>query len=217
MKTCILIKCFAVFFVWCTNVYGQKNTLETGSEPSVYSQNNVADSTNVSFWENMDIKLKINAAYAQMSIANMGIEFKINKKFSLDFPVLYSPYNLSSKKKIRILAFQPEFRYWLNQQYDKHFIGIHTHIAWFNTAGILDGDKRYQDSGDKPLWGAGISYGYVLQMTDWLDVEFTLGLGYARIYYDTYYNVKNGQRFEYNQTKNYFGITRLGVSFSYKF
>ena len=115
---------------------------------------------------------------------------------------------------------QPELRYWFDKAFSNHFIGLHTHVAWFNTADFIfiafDEKKRYQDSDNKPLWGFGASYGYNLNISKHFDLEFTLGLGYAKIYYDTYYNVKNGAKFA-SDTRNYWGITRLGLSVSYKF
>jgi hypothetical protein len=53
----------------------------------------------------------------------------------------------------------------------------------------------------------------------WLNrfsVEFTLGAGYARLDYDVYYNIPNGAKHA-SGTKNYWGITRGGISFTYHF
>ena len=49
-----------------------------------------------------------------------------------------------------------------------------------------------------------------------LGKEFTLGAGYANMKYDTYYNIDNGAQIE-TRSRNYWGITRLGLSLSYHF
>ena len=74
---------------------------------------------------------------------------------------------------------------------------------------------RYQDA-DRPLLGAGVSYGYLLPLGGHWAGEFTLGAGYANMKYDTYYNIDNGARID-TRTKNYWGITRMGFSIVYRF
>ena len=205
-----------IFGLWifCSSVYGQ------GKRPNIRYYNPTYENLPLCPFNDVKtcwIKGKINAVPLAGLVANAGVEFKISPRFSIDIPFLYSPYNISSTKKIRVLALQPELRYWVNKRFNGHFFGLHTHVMWFNTAGIIKNkDLRYQDSGDKPLLGAGISYGYALPISEKFDIEFTLGVGYAKYSYDSFYNVPNGQKLGHNISKDYWGITRLGVTFSYK-
>ena len=91
-------------------------------------------------------------------------------------------------------------------------VGLHAHVGWFNVKWNRD---RYQDA-DRPLLGAGVSYGYLLPLGGHWAGEFTLGAGYANMKYDTYYNIDNGARID-TRTKNYWGITRMGLSIVYRF
>ena len=87
-------------------------------------------------------------------------------------------------------------------------------VAGFN---IQLGDKRYQDP-NRALWGVGVSYGYAMPLgkdTNW-GVEFTVGLGYMNVVYDIYEGVENGKYLR-TQRMNYWGPTRVGVDFSYRF
>jgi hypothetical protein len=166
------------------------------------------------------------------AIANVEAEFFLpvvkEQAFSISLPVVWSPYTVSSSWKYRVFAVQPEFRWWITDMEkwwlrerptNTHFVGIHTHLAWFNVA--VDGRDRYQgkEGTAVPLWGAGVSYGYALLLPWWKNcgAEFTLGLGYARITYDQYHNeVPNGIKYA-TGVKQYWGVTRLGISFVYHF
>ena len=47
-------------------------------------------------------------------------------------------------------------------------------------------------------------------------MEFTAGVGYARLDYDVFYNVNNGVIHD-TRVKDYWGPTRLAVCFYYNF
>ena len=162
------------------------------------------------------MNIKTNALEAAALIANLGVEFRLSERISLDVIGHYSPYDyFNRQRKIRILAIQPEVRYWWGEPLVRgHFIGLHAPIAGFNIQ--LNDHYRYQDP-NHALWGVGISYGYAMPLGKsgrW-GVEFTVGVGYLNIKYNTYEGVCNGK---YLSTKreNYFGPTRLGIDFSYR-
>ena len=46
--------------------------------------------------------------------------------------------------------------------------------------------------------------------------EFNLGVGYANMKYNTYYNVDNGAQLD-TRVRHYWGITRVGASLVYRF
>ncbi len=163
--------------------------------------------------------IKTNALGLAGTIANVGAEFQLNKKLSLDLPVYFSPYDLGKDtRKLRVLMVQPELRYWFKRTggLTGHFIGAHAHYGWFNVA--WDTPKRYQDN--TPVVGAGLSYGYVKSLGDPWTLGFVLGGGYARMRYNIYENVPFGPK--YGQListgkRDYWGVTRAEVSLSYKF
>ena len=167
--------------------------------------------TEVSNWK---IAIKNNLLFDAALVTNIGIEISPWTHWSLDIPVWYSPYNISSTRKIRLLAVQPEIRWWPKQAMDGHFVGFHTHAAGFNIA--LNDYARYQDP-NHALWGLGVSYGYAMTLgksTHW-GLEFTLGAGFARYHYDAYRNECKGQKFR-SGSDCYWGITRAGVTLSYR-
>lgn len=143
---------------------------------------------------------------------NLAADVQVSEHFSVELPVLWCPWYVSSEHAIKTFTVQPEARYWLSKPGKGHFFGVHAHVGWFSVKWNRD---RYQDT-DRPLLGAGISYGYLLPFNEHWAGEFTLGAGYANMRYDTYYNIDNGARID-TRTKNYWGITRVGLSVVYRF
>lgn len=158
------------------------------------------------------VAVKTNLAAWAGTIMNLAVDVQVSEHFSVELPVLWCPWYVSSEHAIKTFTVQPEARYWLSKPGKGHFFGVHAHVGWFNVKWNRD---RYQDT-DRPLLGAGISYGYLLPFNAHWAGEFTLGAGYANMRYDTYYNMDNGARID-TRTKNYWGITRVGLSVVYRF
>lgn len=158
------------------------------------------------------LAVKTNLAAWAGTIMNLAADVQVSEHFSVELPVLWCPWYVSSEHAVKTFTIQPEARYWLSKPGKGHFFGVHAHVGWFNVKWNRD---RYQDT-DRPLLGAGISYGYLLPFNAHWAGEFTLGAGYANMRYDTYYNIDNGARID-TRTKNYWGITRVGLSVVYRF
>ena len=158
------------------------------------------------------VAVKTNLAAWAGTIMNLAADVQVSEHFSVELPVLWCPWYVSDKHAVKTFTIQPEARYWLSKPGKGHFFGVHAHVGWFNVKWNRD---RYQDT-DRPLLGAGISYGYLLPFNAHWAGEFTLGAGYANMRYDTYYNIDNGARID-TRTKNYWGITRVGLSVVYRF
>lgn len=158
------------------------------------------------------LALKTNIAYDAIAVPNLAFEMQLSKHISVELPVMFSGWDISSEHAVRTFAVQPEGRWWLKKAGTGHFFGVHAHMALFN---VKWDENRYQST-DRPLLGAGISYGYKLPFSRHWGAEFTLGAGYANMKYNTYYNIDNGALIE-TKSRNYWGITRLGLSLSYHF
>ena len=155
--------------------------------------------------------LKTNLATWAASCINLAYETQIGKHFSIDIPLMWSSWDISKSHALRIIGTQPEFRYWLTTPGRGHFFGLHAHAARYN---LKWNDTRYQDT-NRPLLGGGISYGYLLPFNETWGMEFNIGAGYANTRYNLYHNTNNGACFD-TRTLNYWGITRIGLSFIYK-
>lgn len=158
------------------------------------------------------IALKTNVPFLALAVQNLALEVQCHEHISIDIPVIWSISDIEREHALRTFTLQPEARWWMKSAGEGHFFGLHTHISWFNLKWEQD---RYQ-SGKRPLLGAGISYGYKLPLSEHWGAEFNIGAGYANMKYSTYYNVENGAKID-TRIRNYWGITRIGLSLVYRF
>lgn len=192
------ISCLIIGFILCSSLNAQPmQTDESVSSPQTSSRY-VAVKTNLAAWAG--------------TIMSLAADVQVSEHFSVELPVLWCPWYVGSKHAVKTFTIQPEARYWLSKPGEGHFLGVHAHVGRYSVKWNRD---RYQDIG-RPLLGAGISYGYLLPFDEHWAGEFTLGAGYANMRYGTYYNMDNGARIN-TRTKNYWGITRVGLSVVYRF
>ena len=163
------------------------------------------------------LAVKTNAVGWAMAISNVAVEIDLSQRLSLNIPVYYSAWNyFSGTTKFRMLAAQPELRYWPTRD-RRFFAGVHFGVASYNLA--LGGKWRIQDhDGTTPALGGGVSVGYRMPLgrSDRWNVEFSLGAGAYHLHYDKFHNEPGGA---YSSTvrKTFFGVDNAAVSFSYTF
>ena len=165
--------------------------------------------------------VKTNVLYDLTATLNLGAEFRLAPRWTLDISGNYNPWTFGTSeetmKKWKHAMLQPEARYWLSEDNSGIFVGAHFGLVSYNIA--LNGDYRYQDKdGNTPAIGGGISIGYRRPISDgnkW-NIEFSLGAGAYSLNYDRFYNVTNGIYID-TQKKNYFGIDQVAVTISYTF
>lgn len=166
-----------------------------------------------------DIGVKTNILYWATSTPNLGFEFGLGKRTTLDLTGGYNPWTLDreANRKIRHWMVMPEFRYWLCERFNGHFFGVHSGYAFYNLSGVRipfrgksTKDHRYQG------WatGLGLSYGYNWILGKRWNLEATLGFGYVYTNYDKYDCATCG-KFRGSQDKHYFGPTKAGISIIY--
>lgn len=162
------------------------------------------------------ILLKNNLLYDLGLVANIGVEFSIGRHFSFDLPLTFSPYNITSNFRIRTLTLQPGFRYWFGKDMSGLFASLYGNFGLYDVA--LCGKTRWQNHNNwkEPLYGGGAGVGYAKHFGKnkrW-GLEFELGLGYAYLPSDCFYNVPNGALYG-NYVKHYWGPTKANVGITY--
>lgn len=162
-------------------------------------------------WENSRWSVKTNIPAWALVVPNLAAEYRFADHWSVDVPLYYSCWTTARTYRFRTLAVQPSVRYWLKPEWKGHFFGVHLTAGQFNIS--VDKNTRYQDVNG--MYGAGIDYGYALKFTEHWGMEFNIGAGYIYTKYNSYYNVKNGTRFD-TTVKNYWGVTRCGISLIYR-
>lgn len=156
------------------------------------------------------LAVKTNLLELAVGVANIGLEVRLGGKLSLDIPVAYSPYTISSNYKIRVLMLRPELRYWFRDAFDGHFVGVHGIGGIYNVS--VNSNTRYQS--DRMAYGVGLSYGYAFKLSKHWSLELALGAGYVNTSYDCYYSVPNGMMYD-SRNKHYWGIARASVGIVY--
>ena len=162
------------------------------------------------------VAIKTNLLGDAALCANLGVEVELWPHWSLDVPVWYSPYDITDRWRIRLLATQPEVRYWLKDAGERHYFGIHASVVGYNVS--FNGDYRWQDP-NKAAWGVGIGYGYAFHLDKaqrW-SMEAQIGAGYIGYEYVKYHNTgRNGAEVSHGKG-DYWGVTRAGFTIAYKF
>lgn len=164
------------------------------------------------------VSIKNNLLYDATLTPNLGVEFSLGSKSTLDFLVGLNPFDFSGGWKAKHLLLQPEYRYWLCDVFNGHFFGIHSHFSQFNVGGFdlplgrlsTFADGRYQGY----LYGGGISYGYQWILSPRWNLEASIGGGFARVHYDEYPCAECGTKLS-DGVYDYWGVTRGGISLIY--
>lgn len=160
------------------------------------------------------VQLKTNALWVATGTLNIEAEVQVDPKWTFNLPIVYSPYNMGSRRKWRILAFQPEARWWPKRAGVGHFVGINFTAVGFNIA--FRGTERYQDP-NRMAWGLGVNYGYALPLDKkqkwWAD--FSLGLGFVNYEYDKFRNSGDGRLIGHG-SGTYWGVTRASIGIAYR-
>ncbi|MFR9165511.1 MAG: DUF3575 domain-containing protein [Dysgonomonas sp.] len=164
------------------------------------------------------IAVKNNLVYDLTLTPNLGLEFKLNKKFTLDILGGYNPFTFNDDKRFKHWLVQPELRYWFCESFNGTYMGLHAHGGEFSVAGLdlpfgmfpTLKDHRYEGY----YVGGGVSIGHHWILSKRWSIEANIGAGYAYVDYDKYGcktcspKLKSGSR-------NYIGVTKIGVSFIY--
>lgn len=157
--------------------------------------------------------LKSNIAYDAVGSFNLGAEFRVSPRLTLDVPFVYNPLTFGSDRKWKHFLVQPELRRWVCEPFNGHFWGVHAHYAFYNAGGIGSRwMKNYRFEGW--LAGVGVSYGYHWILSPRWSLEASLGVGYAYMDYDRYVWQKCG-KFLSHDRMNYFGPTKAAISLIY--
>lgn len=107
------------------------------------------------------VAVKSNLLYDATATFNLGVEFGLARKWTLDVPVNLNPWKFNDGTRLRHWGVQPEVRYWFCERFRRTFIGLHAHYADFNVGNFPDwsfiSENMKQNRYEGYLYGAGIS------------------------------------------------------------
>lgn len=70
------------------------------------------------------VAVKTNLAAWAGTIMNLAADVQVSEHFSVELPVLWCPWHVSSKHAVKTFTIQPEGRYWLARPGKGHFFGV---------------------------------------------------------------------------------------------
>lgn len=162
------------------------------------------------------IALKFNFLYAATLTPNLGLEVGLGAKTSFELTGGYNFYSPRNKRHWKHWLVQPELRYWFCERFNGSFVGVHALGGEYNFARIpnlpftvFDDLENYRYEGH--YYGGGIVYGYQWILSKHLNLEMSVGAGYARVHYQKY-NCPTCGNVVKEGTKNYLGPTKAVVS-----
>jgi uncharacterized low-complexity protein len=158
------------------------------------------------------LSLRTNLLFWLAAVPNIGAEYRLSNSAGI---LLNGGWNHWSWKdgygQDRTFFLQPEARYYIGGS-KKLFVGLEGHFGQFDFK-----FNREKDGSQGNFAGGGITGGYRLSPGSAFDLEFSLGLGYTRISYETYYRSNDVfVRREGGLTKNFFGPSQAGISLIFK-
>ena len=171
------------------------------------------------------VAVKTNLLYDATTTINLGAEFGLAPKWTLDVSGNYNPWTFSNNKKWKHWLVQPEARYWFCNKMMGHFVGIHALGGQYNV-GNVDADFKFLGTDFSELkdhryegWfvGAGVAYGYAWALSKHWNLEAEIGLGYVYSRYDKYKCEKCGEKVESDKDHHYVGPTKAAVNLVYVF
>lgn len=169
---------------------------------------------------NNEIDLKTNFVYDAMTSMNMGIEFGLGKRWSLDVSGTYNPWTFSEGRKWKHWMVQPEMRLWTKERQKGHFLGLHGIGGVYNLNKVRLPYEAYPVTADYRFegWGvgAGLSYGYRWNFSQRWAMEGEIGVGYIYAHYDKYRCTNCGERLA-SGTHHYVGPTKVSLNLIYRF
>ena len=172
-----------------------------------------------------NVAVKTNLLYDITTTANLGIEFSVAPKWTVDISGNLNAWTFSDNKKWKHWVLQPEARYWLCERFNGHFVGTHLvggiyNMGNWNTDFTFLGtdfgqlkEHRYEGW----LVGAGIAYGYHWMLGRHWSVEAEIGIGYVYTQADKYECPRCGEQLENNKPHHYVGPTKAAVNLIYVF
>ena len=159
------------------------------------------------------IAVKTNALYWATATPNIGVEYSVASRWTLQLEGGYNPWTFNKDKNIKAKHFliSPEARSWFCESYLGHFIGVNASFTQFNVGGI----PFFRDA-RREGWavGAGLTYGCSWPISRCWNIEANIGLGLWYTRHGTY-EVRKCGLFNDTISKVAFGPTSLGLSFVY--
>lgn len=169
-----------------------------------------------------NVGLKSNILYSATASPNLGVEIGLGPQTTIDISAGFNPFTFSHNRQWRHWLVQPEFRWWTCERFGGHFLAGHLIGGGFNVGNVSFFPFSMWDTLENNrvkghAFGGGVGYGYAWMLSKHWNLEAEVGVGYVHAWYDQYEYQDGGAKIASDLNKNYWGITKLAISFVYLF
>ena len=167
--------------------------------------------------------LKTNLLYAATTTPNLGMEFFLNRFLTLDISAGWNPFVFRDNRKFAHLMVQPTLRYWIQEPFNGHFLGLSAMYCDFNVSdirqpynwfGLFPEMKNHRFRGT--AYSASLQYGHQWVLSPRWAIEASVNVGYMLLEYEKYESELCGSHLG-NEKRYYWGPTNAGVTLVYVF
>lgn len=192
------------------------------------------------------VAVKTNLLYDATATMNLGVEFGIAPKWTIDIEGNYNPFTWSKGRRWKSLFVQPEVRYWTCNRFAGHFFALQAfagkadfkfqHLGkWFTRKYDFVKGANFETFKNSRLIGkfigGGLGYGYDWAIAKHWNIEFEIAVGYAYIVADRYipnpivrydeewkkWDKGRMLRVAHDHKSHYVGPTKAAISLVYVF
>lgn len=160
--------------------------------------------------------VKTNLLYDVTSTLNLGMEFRLSPRWTMDLSGNYNPFEWGKDRKMKHWLVQPEARYWFCEAFSGHYFAAHLLGGVFNVGNldlkIFPSTLNYRYEGE--MYGAGLAYGYQFVLGNRFNLGLEIGGGWIQARYDKY-DCPHCGSWKGSDRKNYLGLTKAAVSLIY--
>lgn len=190
-----------------------------------------------------DVAIKTNFLTWATTTPNIGVEFGLGRKSTIQLFGDINPWDFGDDKHFRVWTITPEYRYWFCEKFGGHFIGVHALGGQYNAKNVnfplksliisssvsevnpdipgqtesgwpdLTGDNSGRHA-EGWYMGAGITYGYQWMLSKHWNLEASLGVGY--VYSGLTFYGRCDKTID-KRKLHYVGPTKAAVSLMYVF
>lgn len=174
--------------------------------------------TEVSYKKKTILALKTNLLYDAVTALNVELEVPIGKRFSVMVEDVFPWWSWGPnghKYCLQMWSMGIEPRWWfyrkgMNDRLQGHFVAPYVMSGKYDFQ--WDTSICYRGYG----WSAGLTYGYSMPLCKWLNMEFSMSIGYLNASYQHYQPSPDYEHLYKDPAKagrmGYFGPTKLKVS-----
>lgn len=150
-----------------------------------------------------------DVAIDALGVPNLGFELRVGERSTVALNGMVG--NKLLGEKFRLVALQPEYRYWFGGRPMLHYF-----VGLGGIAATYDVDwKHHVYKGEAA--GLGVTLGYVLPLSSRFNVDFHAGVGVVAYKHKEYYHGDHYEYFthDYNRSGTWMMPARVGVSIAY--